>query len=72
MCSFVEFLNFALFQPEFIPYFVCLGMQFFEMQRHDAVKALEIYKRAGQQVRLTFIDAVPASDSGVFCRCVVL
>ena len=27
-----------------------VDMQFFEMQRHDAVKALEIYKRAGQQV----------------------
>lgn len=31
---------------------MCLALfvQFFEMQRHDAIKALEIYKRAGQQV----------------------
>lgn len=28
----------------------CVDVQFFEMQRHDAIKALEIYKRAGQQV----------------------
>jgi hypothetical protein len=25
-------------------------LQFFDMSRHDAVKALNIYKRAGQQV----------------------
>lgn len=29
---------------------LALFVQFFEMQRHDAIKALEIYKRAGQQV----------------------
>jgi hypothetical protein len=28
-----------------------LLIQFFEMSRHDAVKALNIYKRAGQQVK---------------------
>lgn len=27
--------------------------QFFEMSRHNAMKALEIYKRASQQVALT-------------------
>lgn len=27
-------------------------LQFFEMPRHEAVKALEIYKRAGLQVKL--------------------
>lgn len=37
---------------------VCLylfapGGQFFEMSRHNAMKALEIYKRASQQVALT-------------------
>lgn len=25
-------------------------LQFFDMSRHDAVKALNVYKRAGQQV----------------------
>jgi hypothetical protein len=29
-------------------------MQFFEMPRHEALKALEIYRRAGQQVILRF------------------
>lgn len=29
------------------------GGQFFEMSRHNAMKALEIYKRASQQVALT-------------------
>lgn len=31
-------------------------LQFFEMQKHDAIKALEIYKRAGQQVSPVGID----------------
>lgn len=29
---------------------VCDLIQFFEMPRHEAVKALDVYKRAGQQV----------------------
>lgn len=29
-------------------------MQFFDMQNYDAVKALDIYKRAGQQVSKIF------------------
>jgi hypothetical protein len=29
------------------------SLQFFEMPRHEAIKALDIYKRAGQQVMLS-------------------
>lgn len=29
-----------------------LLLQFFEMPRHEAVKALDVYKRAGQQVKI--------------------
>ncbi|KAL0875470.1 hypothetical protein Bca101_025175 [Brassica carinata] len=32
--------------------FRLIGCQFFEMTRHDAVKALNIYKRAGQQAEI--------------------
>lgn len=34
-------------------YLFAPGGQFFEMSRHNAMKALEIYKRASQQVALT-------------------
>lgn len=30
----------------------CVVQQFFEMHRHDAVKALEIYRKSGDQVCL--------------------
>jgi len=37
--------------------FICSFWQFFEMPRHEAVKALEIYRRAGQQVmQLIFLE----------------
>lgn len=32
--------------------------QFFEMQRHDAMRALDIYRRAGHQVMLTISAAL--------------
>jgi len=31
-------------------YYLGFGLQFFEMTRHNAIKALEIYKRATLQV----------------------
>lgn len=54
MRSFCGILSFDLLHPEIVLYLLSVGMQFFEMQRHDAVKALEIYKRAGQQVWFSF------------------
>lgn len=32
--------------------------QFFDMQRHDAVRALEIYRKAGQQASFWFNYAI--------------
>ena len=42
-----------------------VDVQFFEMQRHDAIKALEIYKRAGQQVSLFCFVSGAANDVGI-------
>jgi hypothetical protein len=33
-------------------------MQYFEMPKYDAIKALEIYKRAGQQVQKTLYCSI--------------
>jgi len=70
-CALSVELSFYLFHPEIVLMF-CLGMQFFEMQRHDAVKALEIYKRAGQQVRIIFIYFGSASDLVLLCTMCLL
>lgn len=35
---------------------VALLLQFFEMPRHEAVKALDIYRRACQQVKIYVYD----------------
>lgn len=43
-CGFLDMLHLLIFGL----------MQFFEMPRHEAVKALDIYKRAGQQVIMFF------------------
>ena len=50
-----------------------VDMQFFEMQRHDAIKALEIYKRAGQQASLFCSVSghiIQYESADVLCVCV--